>query len=123
MGLFQGTAIRDRIQEQLRVQQLRGLIYDEEVDDEFYDDSEEEEEEYYDNEEEKWACSCPYGVKRSKLCKPLVVRGCTGQIQDRLKLGNQLKVSPDFSYSIISKCISAFSKDPLPSVQRWMENA
>ncbi|GMY35044.1 choline-phosphate cytidylyltransferase 1-like [Fagus crenata] len=47
-----GTAIRDRIQEQLRVQQLRGLIYDEEVDDEFYDDSEEEEE-YYDNEEEK----------------------------------------------------------------------
>jgi choline-phosphate cytidylyltransferase len=53
LGLFQGTAIRDRIQEQLRVQQLRGLIYDEEVDDEFYDDSEEEEEEYYDNEEEK----------------------------------------------------------------------
>jgi hypothetical protein len=53
LGLFQGTAIRDRIQEQLRVQQLRGLIYDEEVDDELYDDSEEEEEEYYDNEEEK----------------------------------------------------------------------
>ncbi|KAK7859738.1 choline-phosphate cytidylyltransferase 1 [Quercus suber] len=49
-----GTAIRDRIQEQLRVQQLKGLIYDEEVDDEYYEDSEEEEEEeYYDYEEEK----------------------------------------------------------------------
>ncbi|KAF3959839.1 hypothetical protein CMV_015391 [Castanea mollissima] len=49
-----GTAIRDRIQERLRVQQLKGLIYDEEVDDEYYEDSEEEEEEeYYDYEEEK----------------------------------------------------------------------
>ncbi|XP_030943758.1 choline-phosphate cytidylyltransferase 1-like [Quercus lobata] len=49
-----GTAIRDRIQERLRVQQLKGLIYDEEVDNEYYEDSEEEEEEeYYDYEEEK----------------------------------------------------------------------
>ncbi|KAK9989464.1 hypothetical protein SO802_029703 [Lithocarpus litseifolius] len=51
-----GTAIRDRIQERLRVQQLKGLVYDEEVDDEYYEDSEEEEEEeeeYYDYEEEK----------------------------------------------------------------------
>ena len=37
------------------MQQLKGLIYDEEVDDEYYEDSEEEEEdEYYDYEEEKW---------------------------------------------------------------------
>lgn len=54
LGWHQGTAIRDRIQERLRVQQLKGLIYDEEVDDEYYEDSEEEEEEYYDYEEEKW---------------------------------------------------------------------
>lgn len=47
-ALCQGTAIRERIQERLlRGQQFRGLVYDEEVDDEFYDDSEEEEEEEY----------------------------------------------------------------------------
>ncbi|XP_003631248.1 choline-phosphate cytidylyltransferase 1-like isoform X2 [Vitis riparia] len=53
-----GTAIRDRIQEQLKRQQLRGLLYDKEDDDDddnddyFYDDSTEEEE-YYENEDEK----------------------------------------------------------------------
>lgn len=56
LGLCQGTAIKDRIQERLMGQQLRGLIYDEEFD-VFYDDSdedkEEEEEDYYDNEDEK----------------------------------------------------------------------
>ncbi|KAB1200445.1 Choline-phosphate cytidylyltransferase 1 [Morella rubra] len=52
-----GTAIKDRIQEQLKGQQLKGLIYDEEFDVEFYDsekeeeEEEEEEEEYYDNYE------------------------------------------------------------------------
>lgn len=53
-----GTAIRDRIQEQLKRQQLRGLLYDKEDDDDddsddyFYEDSTEEEE-YYENEDEK----------------------------------------------------------------------
>ncbi|KAF5474572.1 hypothetical protein F2P56_006460 [Juglans regia] len=56
-----GTAIKDRIQERLRGQQLRGLIYDEEFDvfyddsdeDEDEDDEEEEEKHYYDNEDKK----------------------------------------------------------------------
>ena len=57
-AFIQGTAIRDRIQEQLKRQQLRGLLYDKEDDDDddnddyFYDDSTEEEE-YYENEDEK----------------------------------------------------------------------
>ncbi|GMN56008.1 hypothetical protein TIFTF001_025125 [Ficus carica] len=37
-----GTAIREQIQERLRVQQLRGLIYHDDDIDEMYDDSEEE---------------------------------------------------------------------------------
>lgn len=46
-----GTAIRDRIQERLRgQQQLRGIAYDEEVDDEFYDYSEDEDEEEEEEE-------------------------------------------------------------------------
>ena len=54
--LFQGTAIRDRIQERLRGQQLRLLNGgDGKDDDEYYydeDDSKEEYyEEYYDDEE------------------------------------------------------------------------
>jgi len=36
--ISQGTAIRDRIQEQLRAQQLKSLLYDEwDDDDSFYD--------------------------------------------------------------------------------------
>jgi len=45
--IYQGTAIRDRIQEQLKAQQLKSLLYDEwddDVDDEFYED---ESVEYY----------------------------------------------------------------------------
>jgi len=39
--ISQGTAIRDRIQERLRAQQLKSLLYDEWDDDnEFYDDDE-----------------------------------------------------------------------------------
>lgn len=41
-GFYQGTAIRERIQEQLRGQQFRGLMYHDEDDDELYDDFEEE---------------------------------------------------------------------------------
>lgn len=54
-AFIQGTAIRDRIQEQLKRQRLRGLLGDTEDDDDedyFYDDSTEEEE-YYDNEDEQ----------------------------------------------------------------------
>lgn len=54
--LFQGTAIRDRIQERLRGQQYRlqnGKDGEDEDDDDYYyeDDSEEYYEEYYDDEE------------------------------------------------------------------------
>ena len=63
LGVFQGTAIRDRIQERLRGQQSRDSIYllqngkgdedeeyyyDDDDDAEYYDD-----EEYYDEEDEK----------------------------------------------------------------------
>ncbi|XP_042519515.1 choline-phosphate cytidylyltransferase 2-like, partial [Macadamia integrifolia] len=50
-----GTAIRDRIQERLKGQQARGLMYlpddDDENDDEYYDD--EDEEYYYDDDDEE----------------------------------------------------------------------
>ncbi|XP_041024804.1 choline-phosphate cytidylyltransferase 2-like isoform X3 [Juglans microcarpa x Juglans regia] len=47
-----GTAIKDRIQERLRGQQLKGFIYDEEFD-VFYDDSDSDEDENEDEEEEE----------------------------------------------------------------------
>ncbi|KAL5710946.1 choline-phosphate cytidylyltransferase [Ranunculus cassubicifolius] len=62
LGMFEegchkmGTAIRDRIQERLKVQGLL-LDGDDEIDEEYYDDEyyddEDDDEEYYDEEEEK----------------------------------------------------------------------
>lgn len=56
MKIFQGTAIRDRIQEQLKAKgNRRGLAYDkngEEEDDEYYYDYSTDEEEYSSGTEE-----------------------------------------------------------------------
>lgn len=53
--LSQGTAIRDRIQEQIRTKNIRGLIYDkeddDEEDDEYYYYSTDDE--YYEEDEEE----------------------------------------------------------------------
>lgn len=46
---YQGTVIRDRIQEGIRKQQLKRLLYDEDDDDELYGDDFEEEN--YDEDE------------------------------------------------------------------------
>ena len=55
---LQGTAIRDRIQEQIRTKNIRGLIYDKEDEDDYeeddgyyYDGSTDDE--YYDDEGEE----------------------------------------------------------------------
>ncbi|XP_043688993.1 choline-phosphate cytidylyltransferase 2-like isoform X1 [Telopea speciosissima] len=54
-----GTAIRDRIQERLKGQQVRGLMYlphddddDVEDDDEYYYDEDDEDEQYYDDDDD-----------------------------------------------------------------------
>lgn len=55
MGVFQGTAIRDRIQEQISTTNIKELLYDKEDDDDYYeyeyyygDSSEDEDEEEYE---------------------------------------------------------------------------
>lgn len=53
---YQGTKIRDRIQEQLIGQQIRGFIYDKEGDDvegyDYSEESSEDEESYSEGDEE-----------------------------------------------------------------------